>query len=58
MPEVEVLPLTEEQIQKLPYPETARLIGGLLIIKENPLEHHLNVEEFRRVWNKMIKESK
>lgn len=52
-----VIKLSEEQIKALPFPETARLIGGILVLKESPLENHLNVEEFRRLWNEQIKGS-
>lgn len=50
-----ILPLTEEQILKLPFPETARKLGGILTFEEAPLENHLNMEEFRRQWNEAIK---
>lgn len=53
-PKVYVMPLSEEEIAKLPFPETARKIGGLLILSEDALENHLNIEDFRSKWNKAI----
>lgn len=53
-----IIPLTEEQINKLPFPETARLLGGLLVLEDDALANHLNVLEFRRQWNEMIAGSK
>lgn len=51
---LKVIELSEEQMSSLPFPETARAIGGLLVLEENPLENHLNVEEFRKQWNDHI----
>lgn len=51
---VTVVELTEEQIQSLPFPETARAIGGLLVAGEAALENHLNINEFVRQWNEMV----
>lgn len=52
-----LIPLSEEQILKLPFPETARKVGGVIVFEDDSLEHHLNVEEFRRLWNESIKNS-
>lgn len=57
-PKVYVMPLTEEQISKLPFPDTARKIGGLLMLDTGALENHLNVEEFRRQWNEQVRGNK
>ncbi len=51
---VKLIPMTEEQIATLPFPDTARAIGGVLVIEKDSLEHHLNLEEFRRQWNEMV----
>lgn len=48
-----LVPLTEEEIEALPFPDTARAIGGLLILENEGLENHLNVEKFRQLWNEM-----
>ena len=52
-----IIVLTEEQLLKLPFPVTARTLGGLLVAEEEALMNHLNVEEFRRQWNETIKSS-
>ena len=52
-----IIPLTEEQISALPFPDTARKIGGLLVLEDEALSNHLNIEWFRRQWNEYIKNS-
>lgn len=49
-----IIPLTEAQIAKLPFPDVARAIGGLFVLEDQPLANHLNVEEFRRLWNEQV----
>jgi hypothetical protein len=52
--ELEIITLTEEQILELPFPETARQIGGIAVLKEDSLANHLNVEKFRQLWNEQV----
>ncbi len=51
---VKLIKLSEERINELPFPDTARKLGGILVLEEHALENHLNVEEFRRQWNETI----
>jgi hypothetical protein len=53
---VRVRKLTEEEIEKLPFPETARKIGGVLEIVDDIPEKE--IERFRELWYKLFKESK
>jgi hypothetical protein len=50
--------LTDEEINKLPFPETARKIGGLLIHYFHDLAIcEKQLEEIRRAWNESIKDA-
>lgn len=52
--------LSEDEIAKLPFPDTARAIGGILVLEPETelMEHLMNVEEFRRLWKQHMEESK
>lgn len=54
--EVWVIPLLEAEIAKLPFPDTARALGGLLVV-DSPVDQ-LKIEKFRAAWRKTVKEAK
>lgn len=54
-----VMPLSEVEMTALPYPETARKIGGLLVLEEDktPLEYELErieIEKLRELWDQQV----
>lgn len=54
---VVVKPLSEDEIKLLPFPDLARAIGGVLMIEDDSLAHHLNLEAFRKLWNDQVRDS-
>lgn len=49
-----IIELPESQIKELPFPETARKIGGIMVLDEDSLENHFNMRKFIRLWNEQI----
>jgi hypothetical protein len=54
---VVLIPMNEEEIKKLPFPETARLLGGILVIKSDPIPEE-DLEKIRFQFNECIRGSK
>jgi hypothetical protein len=46
--------LTEQEIQRLPFPETARLLGGILVIKDTSITQ-ADIRKLRREFRKAVK---
>jgi len=50
---LKLIKLTEEEIEKLPFPETARAIGGILDIVDTPLSEEL-LKKVRQQWRESL----
>jgi len=49
--------LTEEEIKELPYPDAARMIGGVFELSDNsPSEEQ--IKNFKKHWTESIRNSK
>lgn len=46
---MKIIPLTEEEIAKLPFPESARLLGGLMTLNTPEIDPK-EIEKFRRLF--------
>lgn len=46
--------LTEQEIQRLPFSKTARLMGGILVFKDTSITEE-DIEKLRRCWRECLK---
>lgn len=49
--------LTEEQMNELPFPKTAKIIGGIMVIESEPVDPDL-ADEMAAQWQAAINNSK
>jgi len=53
---MKLVKLTEEEIKKLPYPDTARAIGGVLVPKYNNMSD-ADIAQFKKMWHEHTKQN-
>lgn len=58
MGKIKIIPLTESEIARLPFPDTARKIGGIMVLDSEPYENHENAEKFIKEWEEVVSTAK
>jgi hypothetical protein len=53
---IKIIPMTEEEIARLPFPETARLLGGIMVMMDD-IDPKV-VKRIRRQWRITISKLK